>query len=69
MPVVATFVRYTQTALNGGVLLLSSIALFMWASHLVGPSTSTSMAHAFVWTAVAVGATLALTAAERLTGA
>jgi len=68
MTTTGTFASATQTALNGVALLLAGVALLAWGNHLLLAGTVTSMAHALMWTVVAVGMLLALTVGERLVG-
>jgi len=66
MTTIDGFVSATQTALNGVALLLAGGALLAWGNHLLLAGTTTSMAHALLWTVVSVAVLLGLTAAERL---
>lgn len=68
MTTIDGFVSATQTALNGVALLLAGVALLAWGNHLLFAGTPTSMAHALIWSVVAVVVLLGLTAAERLAG-
>lgn len=68
MPAIQSFVRVTHTALNGVAAVLAILAVLAWARHYILVGTATSMAHALIWTVVAVVVMLSLTAAERLAG-